>query len=87
MHAARVAACRQLHPVVRLPATDDSNVQVGGRLALHAGSARTPPGSSKSTASTNPLGGFGRFQEMGLENKTAPYYLHQAGYRTGMIGK
>lgn len=35
----------------------------------------------------NVLGGFSRFLEMGLENKTAPYFLQKAGYRTGLIGK
>ena len=35
----------------------------------------------------NPLGGFQRFNDRGLEEKTAPYHLQQAGYRTGLIGK
>ena len=34
-----------------------------------------------------PLGGARMFQERGLENKTAPYLLQQAGYRTGLMGK
>ena len=28
-----------------------------------------------------------RFNERGLEAKTGPYILQQAGYRTGLIGK
>ncbi|KAL4420319.1 hypothetical protein ABPG77_010224 [Micractinium sp. CCAP 211/92] len=35
----------------------------------------------------NVLGGFSRFNEMGLEHKTAPLALQAAGYRTGLIGK
>ncbi|KAL4431762.1 hypothetical protein ABPG77_002978 [Micractinium sp. CCAP 211/92] len=35
----------------------------------------------------NVLGGFERFNDMGLETKAAPYHLQQAGYRTGLIGK
>lgn len=35
----------------------------------------------------NPLGGFQRFLDLGLQEKTGPYLLHQAGYRTGLIGK
>lgn len=35
----------------------------------------------------NPLGGFNRFNNRGLERKTAPFHLQQNGYRTGLIGK
>lgn len=35
----------------------------------------------------NVLGGFTRFNEMGMEHKTAPLTLQAAGYRTGLIGK
>ncbi|GAB4816016.1 hypothetical protein N2152v2_003062 [Parachlorella kessleri] len=35
----------------------------------------------------NPLGGFNRFNDQGLEKKTGPLHLQQAGYRTGLIGK
>lgn len=35
----------------------------------------------------NVLGGFTRFNEMGMEHKTAPLALQAAGYRTGLIGK
>ena len=34
-----------------------------------------------------PLGGFTRFNQQGHEDKTGPYFLQQAGYRTGLIGK
>lgn len=34
-----------------------------------------------------PLGGAKKFRLRGLEPKTAPYLLQQAGYRTGLIGK
>jgi hypothetical protein len=35
----------------------------------------------------NVLGGFTRFNLMGLEEKTGPYHLQKAGYRTGLVGK
>ncbi|KAI7844023.1 hypothetical protein COHA_002363 [Chlorella ohadii] len=35
----------------------------------------------------NPLGGFQRFNDMGMERKTVAYHLQQAGYRTGLVGK
>ena len=54
------------------------------RPPASAGSAKGPPG-TKGLQLFNPLGGFARFR--GLENQTAPYFLQQAGYRTGMIGK
>ena len=34
-----------------------------------------------------PLSGFPRFLARGLENKTVPYFLQKAGYRTGLTGK
>ena len=38
-------------------------------------------------AALPPLSGFFRFQARGLENQTVPYFLHAAGYRTGLTGK
>jgi arylsulfatase A-like enzyme len=36
---------------------------------------------------TGPVGGFGRFFELGREDSTVATWLHDAGYRTGLFGK
>jgi N-acetylglucosamine-6-sulfatase len=46
-----------------------------------------PHGTGVYNNDTGPFGGYGRFHEMGDDESNIATWLHDAGYRTGLVGK